>query len=59
MNHMDQILAGRRYYLPEEWPAVETAAAQAGVNGTRMRFDLAHPDEGWRRVTVDRRNPMT
>mgnify|MGYP000844738742 FL=1 len=59
MNHMDQILAGRRYYLPEEWPAVEAAAAQAGVNGTRMRFDLAHPDEGWRRVTVDRRNPMT
>lgn len=59
MDTMSEILTGRRYFLPDEWPSVEAAAIAAGINGIRMRYDLAHPEDGWRRVTVDHGNSIT
>ena len=58
MDYINEIITGQRYFLPDEWPLVESAAAAANITGTRMRFDLAHPEEGWRKVTVNHQHTI-
>lgn len=40
-------------FIPDEWPAVQAALAQAGIqNYRRLRYDLNQPYAGWQPVVV-------